>query len=194
MDFSTIENQIKRLKFPSFEPVFLLAAFSLPLPSCPPAAASSGQECVLFMYPPCRHTLPCCVMGGWSSWTMDGDIPLGMEGDKLQHSWMSGRQNLLSTTRPWGNIHLFRAVRISLKIFGLVFALPQDGKKPVQILCGGFLRQLGLPVSTSHCLVAMWPLSGSVRCFDRQLQSEVRIFDRMHRRPAPSLLAQKWPQ
>lgn len=133
--FSTMDNQIKRPKFPSFEHVFLLAAFFLPLSSCPPAAASSGQECVLFVCPPCRHTLPCCcVMGGWRSWTMDEDIPVGMEGDKLQHSWMSGEKNLLSTSRPWGNIYLSRAVRISLKIYGLVFSLPQDGKKPVQML------------------------------------------------------------
>lgn len=146
--FSTMDNQIKRPKFPSFEHVFLLAAFFLPLSSCPPAAAS----CVLFVCPPCRHTLPCCcVMGGWRSWTMDEDIPVGMEGDKLQHSWMSGEKNLLSTSRPWGNIYLSRAVRISLKIYGLVFSLPQDGKKPVQMLWGGISQTTG--VACAHLLL-----------------------------------------
>lgn len=108
MDFSIMENQMKRLKFPCFEPVVLLIAFFLPPLLLP---TRSGQECLLFVYPPCRHTLPCCVMGGWSSWTMDEDIPLGMKGDKLQHSWVSVEQTFLSTTRHWGNIHFFRPVR-----------------------------------------------------------------------------------
>lgn len=148
MDFSIMENQMKRLKFPCFEPVVLLIAFFLPPLLLP---TRSGQECLLFVYPPCRHTLPCCVMGGWSSWTMDEDIPLGMKGDKLQHSWVSVEQTFLSTTRHWGNIHFFRPVRVSLKIFGLVFALPQDGKKPVQILCGGISQTTG--VACVHLLL-----------------------------------------
>lgn len=150
MDFSTVDNQMKRLKFPSFEPLFFLSAFFLPLSSSP-AAARSGQECLFFMYPPCRHTLPCCVMAGWSSWNMDEDFPLGMEGDKLQYIWMSVEQTLLNTTRPWGNIHLFRPVRVSLKILVLVFVLPQDGKKPVWKSCGGISQTTG--VACVHLLL-----------------------------------------
>lgn len=51
MDFSTMDNQMKRLEFPSFEPVFFLTAFFFSLSFYQPAAASSGQECVLFVYP-----------------------------------------------------------------------------------------------------------------------------------------------
>lgn len=113
-----VDNQTKRF-LPSFEPLFFSTAFSIPLSSCPPAAASSGQEFMLFVHPSHTCMLLCNgwmeVLGdGWghSLWYQRGQAPAQLDVRKANARLAQG----IGET-----FYLFRPVRISFRIiyFGI---------------------------------------------------------------------------
>lgn len=181
----------------SFEPVFLSIAFFLPLSSCPPAVASLCQECVLFVYLPCRWTLLSNLLcnGGMKHLYNGWEHSPGCQ--KAQASAQLGVSRANAHLAQWGlgqAFQLLTPVRISLKIFSLVFALSQEGKEPAQMLHGDISQTTGVfcvHLLLHSCHVAAWWLC---QVFWKAAAEQREDFDSMYRMPATSLLEQRRPQ
>lgn len=97
MCFPPVDTQTKRLKSLLLSLFSFLLPFSFPSPLArqplPVLARSARYPCTLLPGARCPATR--CVTGGWSSRTVGENIPLGVKGDKLQHSWMSAGQTLV---------------------------------------------------------------------------------------------------
>lgn len=84
--------------------------------------------------------------------------------------------------------YLFRLVRISFRIFILVFALSQEGRKPVQMLHRSISQTTGVPcvhlLLPSCCMATMW------RCqvFWKAVAQRSEDFECIYRMPVTSLL------
>lgn len=159
--------------------------------------ASSGQERVKSVYPPCRRALPCNLLGdGWMELPCDGRerspwCPRGQASAQLDVSRANAHLAQRGLRKAF---HLFRPVRISLKIFSLVFALSREGKKPVRMLHGGISPTTGVPCV--HLLLPGCQTAARWLCqvFWKAAAERSKDFDSIYRRPATLLLEQKWPQ